>query len=80
MGCFLIVYTCIGIITILFGTVLIQNIDFILGNSITKSELETAKILMNIMILNMATTFVTSVFNSNIIANEEYIFKNYYIC
>lgn len=74
-GMFLIVYTCIGIITILFGTVLIQNIDFILGNSITKSELETAKILMNIMILNMATTFVTSVFNSNIIANEEYIFQ-----
>ncbi|WP_315119214.1 oligosaccharide flippase family protein [uncultured Clostridium sp.] len=74
-GMFLIIFSVIGFIAILAGTVLVFNIDLIFGANLTMSELATAKTLMAIMVFNIALSFPASVFNSHIIANEEYIFQ-----
>ena len=74
-GMFLIIFTIIGLISVLSGGFLVYNIELIFGEKLTISELSTAKILMAIMVFNIAFTFPTSVFNSYITANEEYIFQ-----
>jgi O-antigen/teichoic acid export membrane protein len=74
-GMFLVVYTVIGIIAMLVGTVLVSNIRLILGNKLTANELSKAKILMIIMIFNISLSFPASVFNSHVTANERYIFQ-----
>lgn len=74
-GMFLIVFSVIGIITVIAGMVLVINTDLILGEKLTVNELHTAKILMAIMVVNIALSFPGTVFNSHITANEEYIFQ-----
>ncbi len=74
-GMFLIVFSVIGFVAILAGSVLVFNIDLIFGEKLTMNELSTAKILMSIMVFNIALSFPASVFNSYITANEEYIFQ-----
>lgn len=74
-GIFLIIFSVIGIVTILAGSALIFNIGLIFGGKLTLSELLTAKILMVIMVLNIALSFPASVFDSYVTANEEYIFQ-----
>lgn len=74
-GMFIIVYSIIGLISILAGTLLISNIDIVLGGKLTNNELRTAAILMVIMIINMAISFPASVFSSYITANEQYVFQ-----
>lgn len=74
-GMFLIVFSVIGIIALVAGSILVLNTELIFGNKLTVSELETAKVLMAIMVLNLALSFPTSIFNSYITANERYIFQ-----
>ena len=74
-GMFLIVFSIIGIIAILAGSVLVFNTESIFGDKLTVKELSTAKVLMAIMVFNIALSFPASVFKSYIIANEEYIFQ-----
>lgn len=74
-GMFLIVFSLIGFIAILAGTMLVFNIDLIFGEKLTINELATAKILMAVMVFNIALSFPASVFNSYITANERYVFQ-----
>jgi O-antigen/teichoic acid export membrane protein len=74
-GMFLIVFSIIGIIAVLAGTVLVLNVDIIFGNKLTAVELETSKTLMVIMVFNLALSFPANVFNSYITAIEQYIFQ-----
>lgn len=74
-GMFLIVFCIIGIIASIAGMVLVFNADYILGDKLTGNELGKAKILMAIMVLNLALSFPASVFNSHITANEQFIFQ-----
>jgi len=74
-GMFLIVFSIIGFIALLAGSILVSNIGLIFGDKLTLNELSTAKILMAIMVFNIALSFPASIFNSYIIANEQYIFQ-----
>lgn len=74
-GMFLIVFLGIGVIAILAGVVFVINTDLIFGGKLTISELHTAKILVAMMVFNIALSFPASVFNSHITANENYIFQ-----
>ena len=74
-GMFLIIFSAIGFISIFAGIILVFNSDLILGNKLTANELSTARILMSIMIFNIAISFPASVFGSYITANEKYIFQ-----
>lgn len=74
-GMFLIIFLIIGIISIFAGIMLMYNVNLIFGNKLTINELSTARILMGIMIFNIAISFPASIFNSYITANEKYIFQ-----
>lgn len=74
-GMFLIIFSVMGFVAIIAGLILVFNVEMILGNKLVTSEIITAKVLMGIMVFNLAISFPTSVFNSYVTANEEYIFQ-----
>lgn len=73
-GMFLTTFSIIGIIALICGGVLVTQIEVIFSNSLTYAEIETARILMIILVINLAMTFPFSVFKSNINANEHHFF------
>lgn len=73
-GLFLIVFSIIGVVAFLCGLFLSQNIDMVFDKGLTPSEASTAKILMLLLAINLAVTFIMTVFSSIISANEKFIF------
>lgn len=74
-GMFIIIFTIISLIILVVGILLIKNIDYIFRDSLNSTEIETARILMILMIINLAITFPGSVFDSIIAAHEKFIFQ-----
>ncbi len=76
-GMFLIVFSVIGLIAVLAGMLLVFNAEPILGSELSNIELQTAKILMMIMVVNIAFSFPNIVFSSYITANEQFVFQKF---
>ena len=76
-GMFLIIFSVIGLIALLAGTILALNTEAILGKQLSSIELHRAKILMLIMVINISISFPGVVFNSHITANEQFIFQKF---
>lgn len=74
-GMFLIVFSFLGFIALLAGILLIFYSDIIFGSKITDNELSKAKILLIIMVINIAISFPNIVFNAHITANEKFVFQ-----
>lgn len=74
-GMFFLIYTLIGVVAGIVGFLLYLNVDKLFGNSMTVQEIEKAKTLMKILILNLVITFPLSVFTSIITAYEKFIFS-----
>ena len=74
-GMFIVIFTIIGIIAIVIGTVLYLNIGNLFGETMTSDELNKAKIMIIILIINLGITFPFSVFSSIITAYEKFIFS-----
>lgn len=74
-GMFMTVFVIIGIISLIAGSVLVFNVDAIFSESLTISELATAKVLMVLMVINLAFSFPSSVFDSFVTAHECYFFQ-----
>lgn len=74
-GMFMIVFCILGLVVVMAGIVLAQNVGLIFKRSLSPSELHTAKVLMLILVFNMAVSFPCSVFNSYVTANEQYVFQ-----
>ncbi|MEI7504072.1 MAG: oligosaccharide flippase family protein [Paludibacter sp.] len=74
-GMFLTIFSVMGIISVLSGIILVLNTENIFGSQLTLHELSTAKVLMAIMVVNIAISFPAIVFNSYVTANEKFIFQ-----
>ena len=74
-GMFLIVFSVIGLIAVIAGTILALNTELIFGSKLTNIELSKAKILMMILTINLAILFPNNIFTSHIIANEKFVFR-----
>lgn len=74
-GMFLILYTGIGLIAFIAGLGLYFNVDKLFGASMTADELRKARIMMMLLIFNLAITFPLSVFGSIITAYENFVFQ-----
>lgn len=74
-GMFIIVFSVIAVIALFAGGVLVNNVENIFSNSLTYSEIATAKILMILMVINLAVSFPSSVFDSYVTAHECYFFQ-----
>lgn len=74
-GMFLILYSVIGAIAFLVGLGLYFNIDSLFGDTMTDYELGRARILMLIMVVNLAFTFPLGIFGSIVTAYEDFVFQ-----
>ena len=74
-GMFKVVFSIIGIIAVIIGFVLFLNINNIFSNSMTEVELHKSKIMMLILIFNLALTFTFSIYQSIITAYEKFTFQ-----
>jgi O-antigen/teichoic acid export membrane protein len=73
-GMFLLLFTTMGLIATLGGTFLALNVQATLGGHFAEDELDTARILFAILVVNLAITFPSSLFNSYVIAHERFVF------
>lgn len=73
-GLFLVLYTIIGVVAIILGFILYFNIDRLFGDTMSTMELDRARIMMLILVFNLAFTFPMSIFSSIVIAYERFTF------
>jgi O-antigen/teichoic acid export membrane protein len=72
---FIIIYTIIGIITAIAGAILYLNAENMFAAKMTSIEVERAKILILLLVFNLAVSFPLGIFSNIIIAYEEFIFS-----
>lgn len=72
-GMFFTIYCIIGVIATIIGVILYFNVDNLFGNTMTEVELGKAKIMMLILVFNLAITFPLSIFGNILTAYEQFI-------
>ena len=78
-GMFLLIFASLSVVCILCGCVMMGNIRAIFGSGLTDSEYATAKVLMALLVVNLALTFPNSVFTCAITAHERFLFQKFLI-
>ena len=71
---FLVLYTVIGLIAFVAGLGLYFNVDNMFGDTMTTVELDHARVMMIILVFNLAFTFPMSIFGSIMSAYERFVF------
>ena len=74
-GMFMVIFLVIAGITVICGFILLGNIRSVLGRGLTETEYETARVLMVLMVFNLAVTFPNSVFDCITSAHEKFFFQ-----
>ena len=74
-GMFFLLYLVIGIVAFGIGLGLYFNVDTLFGNTMTAVELGRARIMMLLLVANLAFTFPMSVWGSIIQAYEDFVFQ-----
>lgn len=74
-GMFMICFLMMSALALVFGSILVLNAENLFSKSLSYSELEKIKVLMSLMVVNVALMFPNSVFNANITAHERYLFQ-----
>jgi len=73
-GMFLVLYLGIGILALVIGLGLYFNVDNMFGDTMNNVELYHARIMMLILVSNLAFTFPMSIFGSIMNAYERFVF------
>lgn len=74
-GMFFLLYLVIGIVAFGIGLGLYFNVDTLFGNTMTAVELGRARIMMFLLVANLAFTFPMSIWGSIIQAYEDFVFQ-----
>ena len=74
-GMFLSLFSLLSILALLCGMILSQFTPQIFGSKLTADELSKAELLMQILVVNIALTFPSSIFDSMVSAHEQFIFQ-----
>ena len=72
-GMFLILYSIIGLITIIIGLIILAKIDKLFP-ALTPEELKKAKIIMMILVGTIAVSFPLGIFDSYVVSSEKFQF------
>lgn len=75
LGLFLTIYSVIALLVCAGGVILSSVSDVFFSEGLTPAEVQKLKILIVIMSLSMAITFIQSVFSAVCVAFEKYIFQ-----
>ena len=73
-GMFLILYSIISFIALIAGLGLYFNVDTFFGETMTPIELNHARIMLLILVVNLVITFPMSIFGSIMTAYERFVF------
>lgn len=74
-GMFMTVFAFLGILAFVCGMVLSCYPKALFGYKLLPDELHTAQVLMRILVINIALTFPASVFDSMLVAHEQFAFQ-----
>lgn len=74
-GIFLIIFSIMGLIGTVLGFIMFFNLSSILGDQLSFNQIEKARTLLLISILNLSISFPGMVFTTYIIANEKFVFQ-----
>lgn len=74
-GMFLSAYAVLGLLVTIGGVALYFNTDRMFDRTMTPAELQQARIMMALMVGNLAVTFPFSIFGSIISAYERFVFQ-----
>jgi O-antigen/teichoic acid export membrane protein len=75
LGMFFVLYTIIGILSFVIGLVLYFNIENMFSRTMTPMEVHRAKIMLLLLLFNLAFTFPMSVYKSLLLAYEEFVLQ-----
>ena len=73
-GMFFVMYIVIGFVALAAGSALYFNVENMFGATMTALELDKARIMMILLVFNLAFTFPMSIFGSIINAYEHFVF------
>lgn len=73
-GLYLILFSVIGLIALICGSVFTLNIEYIYADGLTSAEYGVARVLMLLMTVNAAQNFAFTVFRIATTAHEKFIF------
>lgn len=74
-GMFMLIFVVIAMICVISGIIMITNIEGIFEDGITSEEYSKARVLMMLMVFNLALTFPNSVFTCIITSQERFVFQ-----
>lgn len=74
-GMFFLLYCGIGLVALLLGGILYFNAEKIFDAAMTANELSRTKVILALMVFNLAITFPFSLFGSIITAYEQFVFQ-----
>lgn len=74
-GLYLLVFSIIGVVSLIVGLILSFNISVFFNSTYTAHDMYIAKVLLIFLTANLAVSFPVSVFNSYITSQEKFIFR-----
>lgn len=74
-GIYLKIFLSISLVSAFFGIILVKFSSNIFNKTFSGAELITAQFLMVLMVLNVSVSFISTIFDSYIAANEKFIFQ-----
>lgn len=72
-GMYLLLFCLISVLALIIGAVLVFNVENIFN--LSSNQVMLMKSLMTIMIFNVALTFPSSVFDANIMVNQQFVYQ-----
>lgn len=72
-GLYLIIFTVLSALALIFGFIIVAFCDAILGTRVTPEEIGKCRILFSILVVNLAVTLMTTLFSCFISAHEKFI-------
>lgn len=73
-GLFILIFGIIGLIALLGGLFLSDHLEWVFDEGLTDAEYKTAAVLMRLLAVNLAISFIATVFHCIISAHERFVF------
>lgn len=74
-GLYLFVFLIIGLISLILGFIIAQNVGWFYNDGYSADDINIARILVQILSVNMALSFPASIFLSYVISQERFVFQ-----
>lgn len=74
-GMFFLLYCVVGVVTLIVGGILCCNAERVFDAAMSVDELRRTKLVLALMVANLAITFPLSLFGSIIVAYEQFVFQ-----